>query len=126
MSQRTDQVASTIRGALQELLARGLADPRIRGLITITSVRVSPDLHYVTAMVSVLPAEHAQLTLHGLNAASGKLRHDLGSLIRMRRIPELRFEFDESLKKHTDALGAISKAAEDLASRQSGADDERG
>ena len=56
MSQRTDQVASTLKRATQEVLSRGLADPRVQGLLTVTRVDVSADLANATLYCTVNPA----------------------------------------------------------------------
>ncbi|MBZ0171785.1 MAG: 30S ribosome-binding factor RbfA, partial [Phycisphaerales bacterium] len=78
MSRRTEKLGATIQRDLQAVLARGLQDPRVRGLVTITGVRVTDDHAHAFVSVSVLPAEHQSLTMHGLDAAAGFLRRELG------------------------------------------------
>jgi len=73
-SVRAGKLASTIRKSIQESLSRGLGDPRIRGLVSITAVDVSPDLSQASVLVSVVPERHEQTVLHGLRAATGRLR----------------------------------------------------
>ena len=79
------------------MVAGELKDPRIAGLVTVTEVRVSPDLKLARIFVSVLGSEeeHAS-TLKGLTAAAGFIRRELGSRLRMRRSPELLFVLDRS------------------------------
>lgn len=111
MSIRAQQIGSEIRDAVQMILARGeLHDPRIRGLITITGVAVTEDLAEARISVSVLPAEHGDLTMHGLRSAASLLRRQIGRRVRMRSIPRLTFQLDESLKKQAAVVSAIRDA----------------
>lgn len=111
MSRRSEQVAATIRRELQGVLARGLADPRITGLVTVTAVRVTGDLKTAHVLVSVMPAERTKATLAGLRAAAAHLRHELGDAVAIRVMPRLVFEHDESVKRHAEVLAAIARAS---------------
>lgn len=113
MNRRTNQVASTLRTAVQEVISRGLADPRIRGLITITEVTMSDDLQQATLRVSIYPEERQVLTLHGLQAAAAHIRREAGELMALKRMPTLQFRLDESLKRQAKVLGALAQAAEE-------------
>lgn len=131
MSRRTEQLASTIQFQLQMLLARGLSDPRVKGLITITEVRVTEDLTTAFVSVSVLPAEQQTLTMHGLRAAAAFLRRELGDKIAIRKLPTLSFQFDESIKREAEVLAALARVrAErgegDKAQEDAGGDDAGG
>ncbi len=107
MSRRTDQVASLIRRAVQSRLSRGLNDPRVRGLISVTQVTVAADLSEAVILVSIMPAEHAQLTLHGLQHAAAHLRGELGRTARLRHQPRLTFKLDDSMRHAAEAMAAI-------------------
>jgi ribosome-binding factor A len=113
MSRRTAQLASLIKQAVQDVLARGLEDPRIKGLITVTEVTVTDDLHDATIEVSILPAECADLTMHGLRHAERHMRHAVSNKVEMRRVPTLRFKLDDSLKRQAGVLEALAKVAEE-------------
>ncbi len=117
MSRKTDQIAAALKDAIAQTISRGLQDPRIGGLITLTSVTVADDLTEATIMTSVLPAEKQEPAIEGLNAASGYLRKEITRYINMRRIPTLHFKSDMSLKKQLVIMQAINQAAEDLAKR---------
>lgn len=114
MTHKREQLESTMQRELQRALARGLSDPRIRGLITITEVEVTPDGKEAIARVSVMPEEHESLTMHGLKAAANKLRRDVGDRVRTRSLPQLRFEIDKSFKKQRDVMHALVRDAEAL------------
>ena len=92
-------MAAQIRRSLQLLLAKGLNDPRIRGLVSITGVDLSPDHTNARVLVSVLPGEHGPLAVAGLRHAAGRLHGQVGRALRLRRVPRLDFELDDSLKK---------------------------
>ena len=110
MTRHPDQIDAVVQRALQKVLGRGLADPRVRGLVTVTKVSVSPDMSEARVWCSVLPAERGKGTLHGLNAAAGWIGRQVGNEVRMRRVPRLRFILDESMKKEAKVLGAINDA----------------
>ncbi|MDY7107423.1 MAG: 30S ribosome-binding factor RbfA [Planctomycetota bacterium] len=112
MSLHTEQVASVLHRAVQQVITRGLNDPRVQGLISVTGVQVSQDLADATVSVSVMPAERAELTLHGLRHAARHIRTEVGRSVRMRRVPRLSFKLDESLKKEARVIAAINKAVE--------------
>lgn len=109
MSRRTERIASTMQRQLQTLLARGLNDPRIKGLITITSVRVTEDLATAIVNVSVFPKERESATIHGLRDAGGFLRRELGKAIAIKKLPQLRFEVDDSIKREAEVLAALER-----------------
>lgn len=122
MSRRAEQIAALLRTALQEVFARGFQDPRIRGLITITSVTLSEDLRSATVMISVLPEERQELTMHGLSAAARHIRHEVSDKIDLRYTPDLYFRLDTSLKKQAGVFEALAKIAQEREQRSSAAD----
>jgi ribosome-binding factor A len=108
-SHRPEQLASAIREAVQQIIDRGLQDPRVSGLITITGVKVSQDLRNATISVSVMPEEKQNLTLHGLQNAGRHIRREAGELVNIRQLPELSFKLDTSLKKQAAVLEELEK-----------------
>lgn len=110
MTQRTDQLASVIHHEVQSVLTRGLNDPRVRGLISITKVEVTPDLAEAKVHVSILPEHHTSLTMLGLRHATGHIQSRVAKVVTSRRMPRLRFVLDESLKKQARLESAIAQA----------------
>jgi ribosome-binding factor A len=91
---RTDRVGEECREILAESI-QGLKDPRV-GFVTVTGVRVSPDLHVAWVYYTVLGDEKAKIaTRAALRSATPHLRRDLGRQIRLKVTPELRFEEDD-------------------------------
>lgn len=96
---RSDRVAGEVSFALSRILQEGLRDPRVTS-ITITSVRLSPDLS--VARVNFVPLGgqgDVDGIVDGLNSARGYLRRELGRHIRLKYVPELRFHLDEQLDR---------------------------
>lgn len=95
---RPERVGQEIQAAIGDLLARGmLRDPRI-GYITITGVKVSPDLRVARVFYSMMGSEQERAeTQKGLDAAKGFVRREVTSTVNLRVSPEIFFTFDESV-----------------------------
>jgi ribosome-binding factor A len=94
---RPDRVADQIRSELASLLAREVHDPGV-GFVTLTKVQVSADLQAARVMYTVLGDERARAaSARALDRAAPFLRRQIGSRLRLRRTPSLRFVYDESV-----------------------------
>ncbi len=93
MSDRTRKVESQLKEIVGEEVA-ALSDPRIQGLVTVTGVRVSPDLAQATVFYSVLEGEDEEAAHEGLQSAAGRVQAAVGAQTRLKRTPRLRFEPD--------------------------------
>jgi len=104
---RPDRVGDQIRQELSELLSRGAVhDPGI-GFITLTRVKVSPDLQVARVYYTSLGDEAARRqTAKALERATGFFRRRVGDRLQLRRVPELHFQFDESIG-HQDRVERI-------------------
>jgi len=91
-SSRPAQVASVLQRAIQERIVRGLADPRLQGMVSVQEVRMSPDLSSARIKISVLPTDRGPLSLAALRSAVGFFRSSLRESTSLRRIPQLIFE----------------------------------
>jgi ribosome-binding factor A len=95
---RPERVGEEIRKELAQLLSREVHDPGI-GLVTLTRVKVSPDLQLARVYYTLMGDEKAlEETDKALTRATPFLRRMIGARIRLRRVPELRFEFDRSVE----------------------------
>jgi ribosome-binding factor A len=105
-----------VNEALKEVLSEGigeLKDPRI-GFVTVTSVRASPDLRQARVFVSVLGSERKrERTLAGLAAAHGVLQSRIARELRMKRTPQLAFEYDPSVERGVRLTKLIDELASD-------------
>ena len=104
---RPNRVADQIRQELSELLTRGeVHDPGI-GFITLTRVQVSPDLQMARVFYTTLgDAKARQETARALDRATPFFRRQIGGRLRLRRVPEFEFRFDESVA-HQDRIEQI-------------------
>jgi ribosome-binding factor A len=97
MSLRATRVGEQMKKELGEIIGRKIKDPRI-GFVTVTDVEVTGDLQQAKVFISVLgDDEQRQNTLKGLAKAKGFIRSEIGQRIRLRKTPEITFEFDESV-----------------------------
>ena len=94
---RPDRVADQIRSELATLLARDVHDPGI-GFVTLTRVQVSPDLQVARVMYTTLGDDKARAaSAKALGRAASFLRREIGGRLHLRRSPELRFIYDDSV-----------------------------
>ncbi|MBI4484844.1 MAG: 30S ribosome-binding factor RbfA [Acidobacteria bacterium] len=94
---RPERVADQIRGELALLLAREVHDPGI-GFVTLTRVRVSSDLQQARVYFTTLGDNTARRSsARALERATPFLRRQIGRRLRLKRTPELAFEYDESI-----------------------------
>lgn len=106
---RSERVAGQIRRDLAKLIQQELKDPEV-GFVSLSDVEVTRDLSHAKVFITVFEPEKAQESLKALRRASSFLRSRLAKELRLRHMPELHFEHDDSVEKgsHIDEL--ISKA----------------
>lgn len=110
------RVGEQIRQCLSEvLLEGGLKDPRLSQdtMITVTEVRMAPDLRSGRVLVSVFPEDSAleETVFSGLESAKAHLKAEIATRLRLRFTPELRFDVDHGLREGAK----ISRLLEDIA-----------
>ncbi|MEH7882728.1 30S ribosome-binding factor RbfA [Bacillus sp. JJ1609] len=97
MGHRVNRVGEQMKKELGDIISRKIKDPRI-GFVTVTDVQVTGDLQQAKVYISVLgDEEQRENTLKGLAKAKGFIRTEIGQRIRLRKTPELIFEFDETM-----------------------------
>jgi ribosome-binding factor A len=101
-----------VRHALSDALAgHGLADPALSGVtVTVTEVRVSPDLRNATAFVTPLGGGDIESVVSALKRARGYFRGRIGHAVEARTVPEIRFEPDRSFEEAA-RVGALLRAS---------------
>ena len=103
---RQGRLGAEIRRIISELLLRGLKDPRLSAMISVTAVEVTSDGSYATVYLSVLgpdpDEEKAQLqqeeTLEAMKSAKGFIRKEIGRQVKLRHVPDLIFRIDKSME----------------------------
>jgi len=108
---RIERVEGLIIKEVSSIIREDVNDPRI-GFISLTRVKLSPDLENANIFVSILGDEKQKNdSMYGLNSARRFIRGKLGDVLEMRQVPELRFVRDDSLEKGSNVLGLLSKLA---------------
>ncbi len=98
MGHRINRVGEQMKKELGDIIGRKIKDPRI-GFVTVTDVEVTGDLQQAKVFISVLgDEEQKENTLKALAKAKGFIRTEIGQRIRLRKTPEISFEFDPSLE----------------------------
>ena len=109
---RQQKISRLVQKELSEIFRRETA--KTRGtLVSVSSVRVSPDLSVANVRLSIFPSENAQAIMDNITANERGIRHQLAQQVRyqLRRCPELKFHIDDSLDyiDHIDQLLAGDK-----------------
>ena len=116
------RVNEAVRAVIADAVGE-LKDPRI-GLVTVTGVRVTPDLREATVFVSVLGGERKrQATLAGLESAHGVLQARINRELSLRRTPTLAFAYDDAVERGVRMTKLIDDLAAQLPEREMSEDD---
>ncbi len=118
MNQRLQRLADQIQRELAVLIRDEINDPRLTGMVTISTVKVSPDLGYADVYVTILEPtldDNMEKSCHEtslkiLNKASGFLRTELSHTLKTRTTPRLRFHYDEVTAHGNYIMDLINQA----------------
>jgi ribosome-binding factor A len=109
MTQRTERVDELLRQEIGQILTRDVADPRI-GFATVTDVETSPDLRHARVWVSVIGQKaDREATIRALEGAMPFVRRELGTRLRIKRIPEFHVRVDDSAERGTRVLHLLAE-----------------
>lgn len=106
---RTDRLGEQIQRELAEILMAGMRDPRL-GMVTITAVEVARDLAHAKVYFTAMLEEQREDSTKALHSAAGFLRSEVGKRIRARIVPQLHFQYDESVEKGAEMDRLINQA----------------
>jgi len=119
MAYRIEQINKLLRYEISEVLRRQVKDPRLNTFLAVTEVSTSLDLRHARVFVSRLGNESdKQEILKVLNAASGFLRKELARHLKLRRIPELSFCWDDSIEQGDHILQLIDQVTKESTGNQ--------
>ena len=114
MAHRIERVNSLIRQEISQLLQRQVKDPRLGNFIAVTEVSTSADLKYAKVFVSRIGSKkEKQETLSVLASASGFFRRELARRLKLRYIPVLSFQWDDSIERGDHLLQLIDQVTTD-------------
>lgn len=111
-SRRQQKIARVIRESVSKTILRGLSDPRVKGLISVTEVDVSPDMKNATVYLSILtPENRGQDTIfEAVCHAASHFQHQLSGELTGKCCPQLQFKQDQKVKKTLETLRLIEQA----------------
>ena len=95
---RLGRVNEELMKALSQIITYELKNPDVTGMISVTKVKVTPDLKYAKVYVSIFNSKNIKETMEGLKKSSGFIRTELAKRINLRNTPELIFEIDDSME----------------------------
>src|SRR4051794_9885453 len=123
-SHRVARVSEVIREVASETILFELNDPRIKN-VTVTRAEVSADLQHAKVFVSIMGSEKEQdLCMHGLRHSTGYVQSKLGSRLKTRFTPTVKFVKDEGIKKSIEIARLIHEALGEQANPADGTADE--
>ena len=95
---RLGRIDEEFKKEMSSIISYDLKEPKVTGLVSVTKVKVTPDLRYAKVWVSILNAKNTEETLEGLKKSAGFIRAELAKRINLRYTPELSFVIDDSLE----------------------------
>ena len=105
---RLGRVNEELMKALSQIITYELKNPDVTGMISVTRVKVTPDLKYAKVYVSMLNSKSVEKTMQGLKDSAGFMRSQVARMVNLRITPELVFEDDDSIE-HGERIDNILK-----------------
>jgi ribosome-binding factor A len=106
---RSEHLEKFLKREINNIIYRKINDPRIK-FVTITRIKVSPDLKYASIFVTIFNDETQQKkALEGLRSATKFIRVELGKELKLRFVPEIEFKIDEDLEHQYKLLKIITE-----------------
>lgn len=97
-SNRLNRINEELKREISNIINYEVTNSNVTGLISVTKVKISPDLRYARVFVSILNSRNVKQTLAGLKSSSGFIRSRIAEKINLRVTPELVFELDDSMQ----------------------------
>ena len=96
--QRHQRLEQDVKVALSNIITYDVKEPSVTGLISVTDVKITPDQKYAKVFVSVFGKQNKEKVIEALKKATGYIKGELARKVRMRNIPSLQFELDDSIE----------------------------
>lgn len=97
-SGRMNKINEELKKEISHVISFKLKDPHLTGLITVTTVKTTPDLRYAKVFISMINSKNKKESLTILKKSSGFIRSEVAKNVNLRTTPEIIFEFDESIE----------------------------
>lgn len=95
---RLNRIDEELKKELSQIISYELKNPEVTGMISVTRVKITPDLKYAKVYVSILNSKNDEKTIEGLKKSAGFIRSQIAKRINLRITPELVFEKDDSME----------------------------
>ena len=95
---RQGRIDEEFKKEISSIISYDLKEPKVTGMVSVTRVKVTPDLRFAKIWVSILNSKNIEETLDGLKKSAGFIRTELAKRINLRYTPELSFVIDDSLE----------------------------
>lgn len=105
---RLGRVNEELMKAISHIITYELKNPDVTGMVSVTKVKVTPDLKYAKVYVSILNPKSVEETMKGLKESAGFIRSQVAKTVNLRITPELVFEYDDSIE-HGEKIDNILK-----------------
>ena len=104
--QRHERLQQDVKIALSDIIRNDVKEPSVTGLISVTDVKITPDQKYAKVYVSIFGKENKNKVIEALKKATGFIKRELGRRVRMRNMPDITFELDNSMEygEHMDKV----------------------
>ncbi len=94
---RLNRINEELKREISNIINYEVTNSKVTGMVSVTSVKISPDLRYAKVSVSILNSRNIKQTLAGLKSSSGFIRSRIAEKVNLRTTPELVFELDDSM-----------------------------
>ena len=105
---RLGRINEELMKEISHIITYELKNPDVTGMISVTRVKVTPDLKYAKVYVSLLNSKSVEKTMQGLKESAGFMRSQVAKIVNLRVTPELVFEYDDSIE-HGEKIDNILK-----------------
>ena len=95
---RLNRINEELKREISNIINYEVTNSNVTGMVSVTSVKISPDLRYAKVYLSILNSRNTKQTLAALKSSSGFIRSRIAAKINLRVTPELVFELDESMQ----------------------------
>ena len=96
--QRHQRLEQDVKVALSNIITYDVKEPSVTGLISVTDVKITPDQKYAKVYISIFGKQNKEKVIDALKKATGFIKGELARKVRMRNIPSLQFELDDSIE----------------------------
>ena len=96
--QKYQRLEQDVKIALSDIIMYKVKEPSVTGLISVTDVKITPDQKYAKVYISIFGKQNKEKVIDALKKASGFIKSELAKRVRMRNIPSLQFELDDSIE----------------------------